>query len=72
MRTGDELENPVTGERAIVREGSEDTGGEYLLADLFVGRGGRVALPHLHPQLTETFEVLAGRLDVVVGDRRSR
>jgi hypothetical protein len=30
-----------------------------------------VALPHLHPGLTETFEVLAGRLDVVVGDRRS-
>ncbi len=71
MRAGDELENPVTGERAIVRQGSEDTQGEYLLCDLFVGRGGRVALPHLHPGLTETFEVLAGRLDVVVGDRRS-
>jgi mannose-6-phosphate isomerase-like protein (cupin superfamily) len=68
---GDELENPVTGERAVVRKGSDDTNGEYLLADLFVRPGGRVALPHVHPALTETFEVLHGRLDVVVDGRHS-
>jgi mannose-6-phosphate isomerase-like protein (cupin superfamily) len=71
MRAGDELANPVTGERAAVREGSEDTGGEYLLADLYVSPGGRVALPHLHPALTETFDVLEGHIGVLVDGHRS-
>ncbi len=69
-RAGDELENPVTGERSVVRRGSEDTGGEYMLADMFARPGARVALPHVHPGVTETFEVLEGRLGVIVGDRR--
>jgi mannose-6-phosphate isomerase-like protein (cupin superfamily) len=71
MKAGDELENPVTGERAVVRSGSEDTNGEYVLTDLFVRPGGRVALPHLHPALTETFEVVAGRIDFVRDGERS-
>jgi mannose-6-phosphate isomerase-like protein (cupin superfamily) len=71
MRTGDELENPVTGERAVVREGADDTGGDHLLVDLFVRPGGRVPLPHLHPTLTETFEVIEGRVGVVVDGRRT-
>ena len=69
-RAGDELENPVTGERSVVRRGSEDTGREYMLADMFARPGARVALPHVHPGVTETFEVLEGRLGVIVGDRR--
>jgi mannose-6-phosphate isomerase-like protein (cupin superfamily) len=67
MRAGDRLENPVTGERAIVRVGSDDTGGDHALCDLYVRPGGRVALPHLHPHLTENFEVLEGRLDLILG-----
>jgi quercetin dioxygenase-like cupin family protein len=69
-RAGDELENSVTGERSVVRLGSEDTGGEYMVADLFARPGARVALPHVHPGMTETFEVLEGHLGVIVGDRR--
>jgi mannose-6-phosphate isomerase-like protein (cupin superfamily) len=71
MKAGDELKNPVTVERAVVRSGSEDTNGEFVLTDLFVRPGGRVALPHLHPALTETFEVVAGRIDFVRDGERS-
>jgi hypothetical protein len=33
--------------------GREDTNGEYLLGDLFVTPGGRVAAAHYYPSLEE-------------------
>jgi hypothetical protein len=35
-KAGDVIENPVTGERAVVRVGTEESGGELLVADLYV------------------------------------
>jgi hypothetical protein len=32
-RAGDVSENPVTGERVVVRVGTEDSGGELLVAE---------------------------------------
>ncbi len=40
---GHVAENPVTGERVVVRLGTEDSGGELLVAELFVRPGGAVA-----------------------------
>jgi quercetin dioxygenase-like cupin family protein len=60
-RTGDEFENPVSGERSVVRLGADDTDGESVLADLFLRPGGGPN-EHVHSYLHETFEVLVGRV----------
>ena len=60
MRAGEIYENRVQGDRIVVREGSEDTGGERLVADLYVRPGGAVAGRHVHSYITERFEVLEG------------
>jgi hypothetical protein len=36
MKADDVFENPVTGERAVVRIGTEQTDGELLVADLYI------------------------------------
>jgi quercetin dioxygenase-like cupin family protein len=61
-RAGDVAENPVTGERVVVRVGTEDSGGELLVAELFVRPGGAVAGEHVHPGIDEWFTVLEGRV----------
>jgi quercetin dioxygenase-like cupin family protein len=60
VRAGEVYENRIQGDRFVVREGSEDTGGERLLGDLYVRPGGAVAGRHVHSYITERFEVLAG------------
>ena len=39
-KAGDFFQNPVTGEAAIVRIGTEESGGELLIADLYIAPGG--------------------------------
>ena len=61
-KAGDVFENPVTGERAVIRVGTEETGGELLISELYVSPGGRVAAEHVHPTIHEWFTVLSGRV----------
>lgn len=69
LRAGDVIENPVTGERVLVIEGGEDTGGAYLVGELTVSPGGQVVGEHVHDELDETFEVLTGRISVRLDGR---
>lgn len=68
-RAGDVFENPVTGERGVVRVGTEDSGGELLVAELFIRPGGAVAGEHVHPVIEEHFTVLRGRVGFRVDGR---
>ena len=68
IRTGDTLENPVTGERLIFHRTSRDTDGEAVLVETIVHPGGFVAAAHVHPYQSERFEVLEGALGLRVGD----
>ena len=61
-RKGDSYENRVTGERAVVLRGDEDSDGEPALVHLVVTPGGAVAAEHYHPSVQERFRVVAGRL----------
>jgi quercetin dioxygenase-like cupin family protein len=72
-RSGQVLTNPVTGERAVVRVGSEDGGDpQQMVVDLYVEPGGAVAGEHVHPELFERFEVLAGTIGLRVdGEERT-
>ncbi len=69
MRAGEIYENRVQGDRFVVREGSEDTGGERLAGDLYIRPGGAVAGRHVHSYLTECFEVRSGTVRFHVGGR---
>jgi quercetin dioxygenase-like cupin family protein len=60
VRAGEVYENRVQGDRFVVREGSEDTGGQRLTGDLYIRPGGAVAGKHIHSYITERFQVLAG------------
>src|SRR3712207_3794733 len=62
LKAGDALENPVTGERAVVRVGSAESNGELLVADLYVRPGGAVMGEHVHPRIEESFVVVRGLL----------
>ena len=60
IRKGDTIENPVTGERLVFLETSQETNGEYVLVETTVQPGGFVAAAHVHPNQSERFEVERG------------
>ena len=70
-RAGDVVENPVTGERAVVRVGTEETGGELLVVEVFVRPGGAVTGEHVHPIIEEYFTVVSGRVGFRLDGRAS-
>jgi quercetin dioxygenase-like cupin family protein len=67
IRTGQTIENPVTGEVLIFHKTSSDTGGEYVRVETILRPGATVAAAHVHPYQSETFEVLEGRVGMRVG-----
>ena len=70
-RAGEVFENPVTGERVVVRVGTEESGGELLVADLYVRPGGGVAGEHVHARIEEWFTVQEGRIGFRLDGRES-
>jgi quercetin dioxygenase-like cupin family protein len=70
FKRGEVYDNPVTGERVVIRLGTQETGGERLLADIYVRPGGAVAAEHIHPTIDETITILEGRLGVSLGGER--
>ncbi len=70
-RSGDVIENPVTGERAVVRVGTEEPGGQAVVTDLYVLPGGAVVGEHVHPAIEETFEVVGGLVGFRIDGRES-
>jgi quercetin dioxygenase-like cupin family protein len=61
-KAGEVFENLVTGERAVIRIGTKETGGELLVADLYIRPGGAVMGEHTHPAIEERFTVLRGQV----------
>jgi len=61
-RRGDELDNPVTGLRTVVRQSAAATGGELVQAEWIGAPGWTTGPDHVHPHQDERFEVLAGEL----------
>ncbi len=67
IRSGDTLNNPVTGELIRFVKAAADTGGEYVLVEVVVEPQGAVAAAHVHPYQTETFEILEGEVTFRAG-----
>jgi len=67
IRTGDTLENPVTGERITFLATAGDTDGEAVLIRTVVRPDGFVTAAHVHPAQTERFAVEQGSLRLRIG-----
>jgi mannose-6-phosphate isomerase-like protein (cupin superfamily) len=70
IRAGDTLVNETTGETITFLETAADTNGEYTLIECKVLPGGGVPMAHVHPNQSETFEVVAGELSMKAGRDR--
>jgi quercetin dioxygenase-like cupin family protein len=70
-KAGDVIENPVTGERVVVRVGTEDSGGDLLAVDGHIKPGGAVTGEHVHPAIDEDFTVLRGQVGFRIDGRES-
>ena len=64
---GDELLNPLTGERVVFLRTSAETGGELLEMDDFWERPGTRAREHVHPGMQERWQVIAGTARFRIG-----
>jgi len=62
--------NPLSGEQITIRRTAAQTGGAVLDWELLLAPGGRVPSSHAHPEQSETFTVLEGRMRFRVGWRR--
>ena len=62
FKAGEVYLNPVTGERAVIRIGTDMTGGERMVVDVYAQPGGRVMGEHIHPEMEERFVMLRGKV----------
>jgi quercetin dioxygenase-like cupin family protein len=63
VHAGDVIWNPLTGEKAMIVESAEESGGARIVVDFAVEEGGFVpGGEHLHDHCFEHFEVRAGRI----------
>jgi mannose-6-phosphate isomerase-like protein (cupin superfamily) len=69
MNAGDQIQNPVTGERLVFTETARDTNGEYTKFDAYIQPGGHLPTAHVHPYQTETFEFISGSLRMKLDGR---
>src|SRR4030081_3304155 len=69
MAGGQVIDNPITGERIVIRQSGADTDGRLLAFDLFLPPGGHVPATHAHPVQQERFTVVTGQLRFRVGQR---
>ncbi len=72
-RSGEVLENPATGQRIIFKQTSRDTDGALLEVESVYTKPTPSKPPvHYHPAQEEIFEVLAGKLCVLIdGEQRT-
>jgi len=73
VRAGDAIWNPLSGEKAMIVESGEETGGARVVADVAVEAGGFVpGGEHVHDHLAEHVEARAGRITFVLdGEERT-
>lgn len=62
--------NATSGERIEIVTSGAETGGELLVFDLELPPGAHVPARHVHPEQTERFTVVSGRMRFEVGRER--
>jgi quercetin dioxygenase-like cupin family protein len=70
LKAGDAIENPVSGQHLIIQRTAQDTGGELLEVESVYTEPTPSRPPtNYHPRQEERFEVLAGKLNVLVNEQ---
>ena len=69
VRAGDELVNPVTGQRLRFVRTAADTNGEVLEVESSYQAGGPRPPQHYHPAQQERYEVIDGDISVLLNGR---
>ncbi len=62
-----EIENAITGERIVFLRTGEETGGELLEMDDFWAQADHQTPEHVHPEMEERWEVIAGSVRFEIG-----
>lgn len=66
---GEIIYNNVTGEKITFIECAADTNGKSLLFELVLKPGSKVPMKHIHTEQNEIFEIISGKVEVVIGNR---
>jgi quercetin dioxygenase-like cupin family protein len=72
VRPGDELIDPIRGQRLIFRRTAQGTNGELVEVEAFYQPTSVAPPAHLHPQQEECFEVLSGSITVRLNGQENR
>ena len=67
---GEELENPVTGQRVVFEATARETEGRLLRLRSSGEPQGFFAQEHVHPRQSERHEVISGQLGLSIGRER--
>jgi quercetin dioxygenase-like cupin family protein len=65
-KTNQIIENRTYGDKITFLVTAEDSGNQFLRAELYVHPGGDGPPEHYHPLQSETFEVIKGQLNLIV------
>jgi quercetin dioxygenase-like cupin family protein len=63
------IDNPISGERIVIRESGAETDGRLLAFDLYLPARAHVPAAHAHPEQEERFTVVSGRMRFRLGRR---
>jgi len=66
------LVHPITGERLVFRKRARDTGGELFELTVYMGPASFVAVPHVHPEQEERFEISGAEVMFRIGRSEQR
>jgi quercetin dioxygenase-like cupin family protein len=66
------IDNPISGERIVIRTSGAQTDGRLLCFDLYLPPGGHVPAGHVHPEQIERFTIVTGELQFRIGRRNFR
>jgi quercetin dioxygenase-like cupin family protein len=69
---GDIIENPLLGERIVIRQTGRESGGATLQLDVYQRPGSPGPVEHLHPAQEERFEVVSGTMIARVAGHERR
>ena len=71
-KSGDVIENPLSGERFVVHKSASETGGEYIQGEMHFASHAAGPPEHVHPKLEERCKVVSGTIRVSVGGRERK
>jgi quercetin dioxygenase-like cupin family protein len=73
-RSGDVLENPISGERMVFRKTAKDTDGKLMQSEFIMKprSKGVATVAHIQPELEQRLEVISGVMSYTLGKSKEK